>query len=143
MFWCNTSKATEIMKHLNGSKILIKGNHDNLKDRNFRAQFDHIYDYLETQDDNRNLILCHYPIVSFKNSFHGWYHFYGHVHNSFESNMIEHHRSMIEDLYNKPCNMINVGAMMPWIDYTPQTMDQILKGYESFRKEANAENPFA
>lgn len=26
----------------------------------------------------------------------------------------------------KPCQMFNVGVMMPWMDYTPRTLDEII-----------------
>ena len=33
---------------------------------------------------------------------------------------------MMEELYEKECRMFNVGCMMPWMDYTPRTLDQII-----------------
>ena len=69
--------------------------------------------------------MSHYPIPCFKNHFYGWYHLYGHVHNSFEFNMMEHDKFLMQELYSRPCHMFNVGAMMPWMDYTPRTLDEI------------------
>ena len=34
--------------------------------------------------------------------------------------------SVTEVVYSKPCQMFNVGAMMPWMDYTPRTLDEII-----------------
>lgn len=31
----------------------------------------------------------------------------------------------MKELYDRPCQMFNVGAMMPWMDYTPRTLEQI------------------
>ena len=56
----------------------------------------------------------------------GSFHLYGHVHNSFEWNMMEHDKYLMEELYTTPCQMFNVGAMMPWMDYTPRTLDEII-----------------
>ena len=81
---------------------------------------------LEIKDNDRNVVLCHYPIPCFKNHFYGWIHLYGHVHNSFESNMMEHTKYLIEELYGKQCQMFNVGAMMPLMNYTPRTLDEII-----------------
>ena len=53
---------------------------------------------------------------------------YGHVHNSFEWNMMEHIKQQMTALYDKQCHMFNVGAMMPWMDYTPRTLDEVLAG---------------
>lgn len=125
MFWCSENAALPILDSLKGKKILIKGNHDRCKDPSFKLRFEHIADYLEIMDGDKHVVLCHYPIPCFKNHFHGWYHLYGHVHNSFEWNMMEHDKMLMRELYEHPCNMFNVGAMMPWMDYTPRTLAEI------------------
>lgn len=133
MFWCSPKQATPIMEQLNGQKILVKGNHDRWHDSKFDKLFVKIDEYIETEDNGRKVVLCHYPIPCFKNHFYGWVHLYGHVHNSFEWNMMEHQRFLMEELYDRQCNMINVGAMMPWMDYTPRTLDEIENGYNLWR----------
>lgn len=135
MFWCTPKIAAPIMEQLNGQKILVKGNHDRWHDSKFDKLFVKIDEYMEIEDEGRNVVLCHYPIPCFKNHFYGWIHLYGHVHNSFEWNMMEHQRFLMEELYDRQCNMINVGSMMPWIDYTPRTLDEILAGYDTWRQE--------
>lgn len=137
MFWCTPKIAAPIMEQLNGQKILVKGNHDRWHDSKFDKPFVKIDEYMEIEDEGRNAVLCHYPIPCFKNHFYGWIHLYGHVHNSFEWNMMEHQRFLMEKLYDRQCNMINVGAMMPWIDYTPRTLNEIINGYVVYRKELN------
>lgn len=126
MFWCNTTTAIEVLKKLNGHKILIKGNHDKCHDATLRSQFDKIVDYLEINDSGKNVILCHYPIPCFKNHFYGWYHLYGHVHASFEYNMMESVKREMRELYDRPCEMYNVGAMMNYMNFTPRTLEEIL-----------------
>ena len=133
MFWCSPKKAMPIMEQLNGQKILVKGNHDRWHDSKFDKMFAKIDEYIETEDNGRKIVLCHYPIPCFKNHFYGWTHLYGHVHNSFEWNMMEHQRFLMEELYTRQCNMINVGAMMPYMDYTPRTLDEIERGYGQWR----------
>lgn len=133
MFWCSPKKAMPIMEQLNGQKILVKGNHDRWHDSKFDKMFAKIDEYIETEDNGRKIVLCHYPIPCFKNHFYGWIHLYGHVHNSFEWNMMEHQRFLMEELYTRQCNMINVGAMMPYMDYTPRTLDEIERGYGAWR----------
>jgi calcineurin-like phosphoesterase family protein len=133
MFWCSPKKAMPIMEQLNGQKILVKGNHDRWHDSRFDKMFAKIDEYIETEDNGRKIVLCHYPIPCFKNHFYGWTHLYGHVHNSFEWNMMEHQRFLMEELYTRQCNMINVGAMMPYMDYTPRTLDEIERGYALWR----------
>lgn len=126
MFWCKADEALSVLDKLHGQKFLIKGNHDKTHDNNFKKKFVKIYDYMEIDDNGRKVVLCHYPIPCFKNHFYGWYHLYGHVHNSFESNMMEHTKYLMEELYTKQCNMFNVGAMISYMDYTPRTLDEIL-----------------
>lgn len=126
--WHGSQKTIEIFKSLNGTKYLIKGNHDNkvLKNREMRSLFIDICDYKElTLDNGKGIVLCHYPIPCFKNHYYGWIHLYGHVHSSYEENMMSHVKMQMEELYDIPCRMINVGVMMPWMDYTPRRLDEL------------------
>ena len=127
MFWCSLNASISVLNGLNGQKFLVKGNHDKCNDGRFLKKFVKITEYLEVNDNGRKLVLCHYPIPCFKNHFYGWYHLYGHVHSSFEWNMMEHDKYLMQELYGKQCLMFNVGAMMPWMNYTPRTLDQILE----------------
>lgn len=42
----------------------------------------------------------------------------------------------MESLYEKQCEMYNVGAMMPYMDYTPRTLDEIIEGYHFYKELA-------
>lgn len=128
MFWYKVDKSIEILKRLKGKKRLIKGNHDRIHDNQFKKYFEKISDYEEVNDNGRKVVLCHYPIPCFKNHFYGWYHLYGHVHNSFEWNMMENVKRQMTELYSKQCEMYNCGAMMSYINYIPRTLDEIIKG---------------
>ena len=134
MFWTKTSDTIPVLDSLNGQKFLVKGNHDRVKDAQLAKRFVKIDDYVEIEDGGNNIVLSHYPIPCFKNHFYGWYHLYGHVHSSFEWNMMEHTRYQMEALYDKQCNMYNVGAMMPWVNYTPRTLDEIVEGYNKYKE---------
>lgn len=127
MFWCKSSEAQPVLDILRGTKILIRGNHDRSNDGAFTRKFAKITDYLEVDDEGRHVVLSHYPIPCFKNHFYGWYHLYGHVHKSFEYEMMEHDKFLMQELYKRPCQMFNVGAMMPWMNYTPRTLNEILQ----------------
>ena len=124
--WHSYNETVTIMNQLNGVKILIKGNHDRLN-QELKNCFQAIYDYKEIKDNGRDVILCHYPIPCFNKHFYGSIHLYGHVHNSFEANMIEHFKKEMTELYEKKCNMFNVGCMMTYMNYTPKTLDEILE----------------
>lgn len=126
--WHNATKTIEIFKQLNGNKHLCIGNHDKklLKNRQVRELFVEIVDYKEIQiSKDCGIVLSHYPIPCFNNHYYGWYHFYGHTHNSFEWKMMERVKFEMIELYNKECNMFNVGAMIPYMAYKPRTAEEI------------------
>ena len=131
MFWKNVD-GERILPQLNGNIILIKGNHDKA------FCFDKFkipqYQYLEIKDNGRNVVLCHFPIPSFnKHYYPNNYHLYGHVHDSWEWHMMEKVRSQMEALYTTPCEMYNIGCMIPYMKYTPQTLDEIVEGYNKWK----------
>lgn len=130
--WHNATKTIEIFNSLNGNKHLIIGNHDKkfLRNKDFRDQFVEVADYKEITLDDRGkcrIVLCHYPIPCFNHHYYGWYHLYGHVHNSFEWNMMKRNRYLMEELYDVPCKMYNVGAMLGYMNYTPKTLEEIVE----------------
>lgn len=131
--WKNVTETTKLMEQLNGKKHLIIGNHDKrlLKSKNMRDQFVEIEHYKELQstENEEMIVLSHYPIPCFNRHYYGAYHLYGHVHTGFEWNMMENLRRQMEELYDLPCNMFNVGAMIQYIGYTPRTLDEIVEGY--------------
>lgn len=137
--WYNVSKTIDILQRLNGYKHLIIGNHDNafLKTKDFRDCFIEIANYKELDNGTNNkIVLSHYPLVTFNKCYYGWYHLYGHVHNSFEWNMIEHFKDSAEELYpDKPRRMYNVGIMMPYMHYAPQKIEDIVSGYDLWKSE--------
>lgn len=118
MFWCNMQEAISVLNQLNGQVFLIKGNHDRCSDGRFLKKFVKVTEYLEVEDSDRKVVLCHYPIPCFKNHF------------------------LMQELYGHPCLMYNVGSMMPWMDYTPRTLDEILRLEAVYKNEA-AEPPAA
>ena len=44
--------------------------------------------------------------------------------------MMEHVKHDMTHLYDKPCNMYNVGCMMPYIRYAPRTLEDIVAACE-------------
>lgn len=60
-FFCGTLKATEIMKKLNGYKILIRGNHDWSAEKMKKVGFDEVHDKGEIWIDGTHINLCHFP----------------------------------------------------------------------------------
>ncbi|MBQ9468011.1 MAG: metallophosphoesterase family protein [Clostridia bacterium] len=122
----NGADLVSTAQRLKGKKILIRGNHDN--DVNLKYAFDEIYDFLEVRLDNATVVLCHYPLSSFKDMQKGGtVHIYGHVHNSIEA-------KIANDVYNRlralpggeyRFEAYNVGCMQPLVDYTPRTLGEL------------------
>lgn len=88
---CSEEKAIEILKQLNGKKILIGGNHDEKfiskeKYFKFRSYWDLIVDRLDLQvqdgNDKQLIVLHHYAMRTWNKSHYGSWHLYGHSHNS-------------------------------------------------------------
>lgn len=60
---------------------LVQGNHDD-RQMVVRAGFEWIKDYFELRVADELWVLSHYPMWSWRNSWHGSFHLYGHVHNN-------------------------------------------------------------
>lgn len=128
--WYDANKTIDIFSRLNGRLHLIKGNHDSklLKNKSVRELFVEICDYRELYINNKTaIVLSHYPINCYKNHNHGWYHLYGHVHNSKEWELVMEMGDKVEALFPEASyNMYNVGCMMDYIGYIPRTLDEII-----------------
>ena len=137
--WYNPTKTAEIFSQLKGRLHLIKGNHDTskqLRNNELRDCFCEITDYKELYLDGRTgIVLCHYPIPCFKNHFYGWSHLYGHVHAGDEDKYMDEVKQEMVKRLDKPCNMYNVGCMKPYINYTPRSLDEIVRGYDLMKIE--------
>jgi calcineurin-like phosphoesterase family protein len=75
-------KAVKIMRRLNGTKILVEGNHDRklLNDPVFRSCFAEIHPYLCITYEKTRVIMFHYPIAEWDQMHRGSVHFHGHLH---------------------------------------------------------------
>lgn len=80
--FCNATKATAIVRSLNGRKILIQGNHDKklVADSKFRACFEEIHIYHEVNHDGVKVCMFHYPIAEWNQCHRGAVHLHGHLH---------------------------------------------------------------
>ncbi len=148
----------KLVSTLKGRKILIKGNHDQVKDYRYQQLFQEIVDYKEIKtslpNENEpnarlsvNVVLSHYPILMWKNQRRGYVHLYGHVHNSIEEVNFQDTISKINNgdfddgIHSRrsgdnPLKAYNVGCMMPWMHYCPKSLEEIIISYE-FTKSIN------
>ena len=114
----NLDAFNEITNSLNGIKHLVPGNHDVewMSDPAKSAMFD-IMSMIDVITDNeRKVVLCHYPLAAYDGSTSGAVHVYGHVHNNYN----EPNYELIGSL--KGC--YNAGVDVN--DFTPKTLEQLM-----------------
>mgnify|MGYP000227785944 CR=1 FL=1 len=132
--WDKQSMWPFFVQPLAGQKVLIRGNHDPKQfTREVRRLFHDVCDYKEINDDNRHVILSHYPMPFHHYSFlESCWILYGHVHGTREYNLLCEARKIVKasctEKGHARGNFINVGCMMPWMDYTPRTLEEIIAG---------------
>lgn len=128
--WGKAKDWPAVLERLSGNKHLIRGNHDIPLPMQpaVRRYFADVTDYKEIKDGDQHLVLSHYPIVFFKNMYYGWMHLYGHVHTTTEENMASHFLRTVESYYDFPQRAFNVGCMLPYMNYTPRTLEEIVEG---------------
>jgi calcineurin-like phosphoesterase family protein len=128
--WYKPDKTAELIKSINcKNRFLIVGNHDSwVKNGYCKKLFQGVYDLKRVDDKGRIVVLCHYPIAVWDQSHRGSYHLYGHVHSNInEDGNVTH--NILEQPEMK--NAFNVGCMLPYMDYTPRTLDFIIKHYKN------------
>ena len=77
-------KVTDILHKINGRKHLIIGNHDPKSLKN-TYPWESVSDIKEIKDGGQRIILCHYPIHSWKGRSHGAIHLHGHTHGTLDN----------------------------------------------------------
>ena len=124
----NAERWEAILGRLKGRKGLILGNHDDaVVTASVLDHFEDVAPYREITAGDRHVVLSHYPMLAFRDQYFGWYHLYGHVHSSYEWNVTENAKRLLKKLYarNDICRMANVGAMMPYMDYRPRSLEEL------------------
>ncbi|MDO5441646.1 MAG: metallophosphoesterase family protein [Bacillota bacterium] len=141
--WSKESMWLPILAKFKGQINLIRGNHDPKVFTSSTKRLLHdIKDYKEISDSGRQVIMCHYPIPFYKsaNKDH-YYMLYGHVHNTRENAFLEKWKKEVADSCSEfghsKAHFINVGCMMPWMDYTPRTLDEIIEGEQMYMRQEN------
>ena len=122
--WKKGTAASAVLTRLCGHKHLIRGNHDHKSVRE-SACWESVSDYLELVDGETRVVLSHYPMPFYNLEHKGAVMLYGHVHNTPEWQMLERWQTEPREA-GIPCRMINVGCMMDYMAYTPQTLSFLL-----------------
>lgn len=137
----SVGETNELLTRLRGKLYLIEGNHDRfLHKKEFDAgRFVWIKPYAELHDNNRKVILSHYPIFCYNGQYQldkkgnpRTYMLYGHVHDSYDeyllNRFIQETRASVRSIRGReepsaiPCHMINCFCM--YSDYVPLTLDE-------------------
>lgn len=74
-----------IISQLKGQIILISGNHDDKNMKQYESWFAKVtpMDYIKS-DSGDKIMLCHYPLRSWRASIHGSFHLHGHSHGNLQ-----------------------------------------------------------
>lgn len=134
--WGKIEEWERILKLLNGNKVIIQGNHD-LRQYTpaVKRLLSDIKNYKEIRDNGTNIILSHYPIMTYKHSYDPTvYMLYGHVHNTKEAGLVDKWtkelRTNRETPYDNRGQLINVGCMRSYMNYTPQTLSYLIDKFD-------------
>lgn len=137
--FCWSSKDAEwtrLLDKLNGSKVLIRGNHD-IKNMSpyLKSKFADVKDYKEVTDCGKRVIMSHYPMLLHKAAYNpDCIMLCGHVHMTRENEFLKKWREeLVESRINSgdACGqVINVGCMLPYMNYTPRALVEILRDYK-------------
>lgn len=131
--WLKEAEWIKILDKLKGNKVLIEGNHDLKKmSKTLKDKFTYIKEKDEISDCGKKVIMSHYPEMAYKSSYNKKvFMLYGHVHNhTKEAEFIKKWTQELRDNcisdYDNKGQIINVGCMMSYMDYTPRTLKEIL-----------------
>lgn len=122
-----------LLDSLTGNKVLIQGNHDKeTMSRSLRNRFADVKEYKEITCERKHVILCHYPILFYKSSYNpNCFMLCGHVHMTRENDFLERWRTELKSsraqISDSCGNVYNVGCMLPYMNYTPRTLSEIIE----------------
>lgn len=131
-----------LVAQLKGKKVLLVGNHDDLHDYRYQKLFHEICSYKEITENYGGkaykLVLQHYPILFWSGQHRGTIHLYGHTHCSVEDRFFQECIRQINESDELSLRRqggqfvraINVGACMPYVQYEPRTLQELLAATE-------------
>lgn len=154
--WGGVEQTKKILDQLKGKIYLIQGNHDKFART---GHFEHpkvrwIRQYAEVQDNNRKVIVCHYPIMCYNGQYRRdtngdprVFMLHGHVHNTRDQKFVDLYTDFIRNQEHKhiwddmtesiPCELIN--CFCQYSDYVPLTLDEWRELNEKRREEDKRE----
>ena len=139
--WRVNDESISLISRIKPRMHLVRGNHENLKDSRYTRLFCEICDYKELSDNikgkNYGVVLSHYPIMFWNKmrqvnndgsiKYKGYnILLYGHTHNTEEEKLYQQFLKYVNDNYGYNAMAFNVGCMMPYMNYTPRTLEEII-----------------
>ena len=73
--------VADLFNAIPGRKHLVRGNHDHKGTLNL--PWASVRELVEVKDQEQNLVLCHYPLITWNKARYGTLHLFGHVHKEF------------------------------------------------------------
>lgn len=132
--WGKEKTWIKVLNQLKGNKVLIMGNHDLRKmSSKLKNKFQDIKERKEIKDNGRRVIIDHYPLIFYRANYNpDVIMLHGHVHSTIENDFLDAFKEIIKkhdrrEGSKNQCQLYNVGCMMPWINFTPRTLDEILE----------------
>lgn len=114
------------LRQLKGQKHLIVGNHDKklLKDSEAMSYFVSVDYQLEVTDNQKHIILSHFPIAEWDGFFRDVYHIHGHIHSRTDGAF----------QYMKQFDRaLNAGACIN--NYTPASFNELIRNNQAFKEK--------
>ncbi|MCL2605782.1 MAG: metallophosphoesterase family protein [Coriobacteriia bacterium] len=123
----NQRPATKYLEELKGKKHLIVGNHDSkwMKEDGVLDHFESVDLMIEINDGKRKILMCHYPLMSWKGK--STFLVYGHIHN----NTNDSYWPLLKT-YDRALN-----AGVDINSFQPATFEELVVNNERWREEQN------
>lgn len=126
--WKTEKHPEEIIKQFNGHKVLVLGNHDLTSGKGLQE----VTPYKEIIDSGYHVILSHYPMLFYRASYNpNCVMLCGHVHLTRENDFLQQWKLNLQQSHHNQTDslgqIINVGCMMPYMHYTPQPIQELVK----------------
>lgn len=118
----NTPFPAQQLSRLRGHKHLIRGNHDSClsEQQRFLDYFETVTDFLEIDDGDRHITLCHYPLVYIQSGCM----IHGHLHNT--------KKEIFRILQDLP-RVLNAGVDIN--GYRPVTLQELIENNSNYYQD--------
>lgn len=113
------------LRQLKGHKHLVIGNHDKnlLKNEKAIAYFESVDKIMLVKEEDKHIVLCHYPLATWYRKEYGSWHIYGHIHKNKDDVyefMMRHERAL------------NAGCMIN--NYAPASLNELIRNNKAFQE---------